>query len=142
MQQHYAIGPPLAPARREWELLPMYHLLRLFTITTGWKVRSVVPSEGQTKHLVAFQAPAGQLTIFGLDDRGADLNTPSKTRVSYTIGGLPKNKSFQLLYWNLGGRGKLKLVKEPVKADAGGVATVRAPFHSVFALTTKKLPPL
>jgi hypothetical protein len=144
LQQHYAIGPPVPPALREWELLPMYHLLRLFSITTarGWKVRSVIPTENQRKHLVAFQGARGQLTILGLDDRGADLNTTSKTRATYTIGGLPGNTSFQLLCWNLGGHGKNKLAKQPVKTNAGGVATVTAPIHSVFALTTKKLPPL
>ena len=40
------------------------------------------------------------------------------------------------------GHGRLELDDKPVKTDAGGVATVSAPFHSVFALTTKQLPPL
>ena len=145
LQQFWAIGPPVPPARREWELLPMYHLLRLFNITTarGWKVRSVIASDRRTKHLVALQGPAGQLTLFGLDDRGASLNTPSKIRApTYRIGGLPKNTSFQLLHWNLGGRGRIQLRKQPVKVRADGIATVTTPIHSVFALTTKELPPL
>lgn len=123
----------------------MYHLLRLFNITTarGWKVRSVIPSDRRTKHLVALQGPAGQLTLFGLDERGASLNTPSKIRApTYRIGGLPKNTSFQLLHWNLGGRGGIHLRKQPVKVKADGIATITTPIHSVFALTTKELPPL
>jgi hypothetical protein len=143
LQQFYAIGPPVPPGRREWDLLPMYHLLRLFNITTarGWKVLSMVPGERGSKHLIALRGPAGQLTLFGLDDRGATVNKSSKLRSKYRIGGLPNNTSFQRLHWNLGGGGKMRLEKQPVKVK-DGVVTIAAPIHSVFALTTKKLPPL
>jgi hypothetical protein len=121
----------------------MYHLLRLFNITTarGWKVLSMVPGERGSKHVIALKGPAGQLTLLGLDDRGASVNTSSKLRSRYRIGGLPNNISFQRLDWNLGGGGKLRLEEQPVKVK-DEVVTIEAPIHSVFALTTKRLPPL
>lgn len=93
-QAYYAIGPPGPPAApKEWQLFPTYHILRLFAITTapGWKVLSLLRNPSAlgsgTKHLVAFQGP-GDLTILGLDERGAHRNTPSTTPVPYQIGGL------------------------------------------------------
>ena len=144
LQQFYAIGPPVPPGREKWDLLPMYHLLRLFNITTarGWKVVAVDPGERGSKHVVALKGPTGQLTLLGLDDRGASINQASKVRSTYRIGGLQKITSFRRLNWNVGGGGKLRLEERPVKVT-DGVATVRdVPIHSVFALTTKKLPPL
>ncbi|HEY2936375.1 MAG TPA: hypothetical protein VGJ25_07230 [Gaiellaceae bacterium] len=42
-------------------------------------------------------------------------------------------------YWNRAGGGQL-VVDRTVAADAEGVASIRVPLHSVFALTTKALP--
>jgi hypothetical protein len=146
-QAYSAIGPPGPPAApKEWQLFPMYHLLRLFTITTvpGWKVLSLArnpaaPGSG-TKHMVAFQGP-GDLTILGLDERGAPRNTVSSMQVPYEIGGLSGKGPFQLALWNKAGGGTLHRESQ-VKADAAGVVKINVPLHSVFALTTKALPQL
>jgi hypothetical protein len=139
-QQYFAIDKPPA-GKREWQLLPMYFLLRLLTVTTerGWQVRVIDPSSG-SKRLVAFQGAGKNLTILGLHIGGAGTNKKSSTQVSYTIGGLPPRTSFQLLLWNQGGGGGLVRMPAPIVADAGGEAKVTAPLHSVFALTTKALP--
>ncbi len=139
-QQYFAIDKPDA-GTLEWQLLPTYFLLRLVTATTerGWQPRLVDPVSGP-KRLVAFQGAGKNLTILGLHIGGAGLNVKSGTQVSYSIGGLPPRSSFQLLLWNEGGGGRLVRRPAPVVADAGGVATLTAPLHSVFALTTKQLP--
>ena len=144
-QAYYAIGPPGPPRQpKEWQLYPMYFLLRLITMTTapGWKVLTIKPSTSApgTKHLAAFQGNDKDLTILGLDERGATLNKPSKTQVPYTIGGLPPRASFKLVLWNRAGKGRL-VVDRTIAADASGVAKITVPLHSVFALTTKALPP-
>jgi hypothetical protein len=53
--------------------------------------------------------------------------------VSYTIGGLPPSKSFQLTIWNAVGDG---LVGQPTPAatDVAGVVTISVPEQAVFAL--------
>ena len=61
-------------------------------------------------------------------------------RVPYTIGNLPHDTRFQFLFWNERGGGGLVRSPTPITTDADGVATVTAPLHSVFALTTKALP--
>jgi hypothetical protein len=146
-QAYYAIGPPIpSGAPKQWELFPMYHLLRLFTLTTaaGWKVLPVVRNPtaagAGTKHMVAFQGP-GDLTIVGLDDRGAQRNTASSLVVHYEIGGLQGKGPLQLVLWNKAGGGLLHR-EPPRKPDAAGVVGIDVPVHSVFALTTRKLPQL
>jgi hypothetical protein len=145
-QAYYAIGPP-APAQqpRQWQLYPMYFLLRLMTITSapGWKVLRVKrsPAASATKHLVALKGVGKGLTILGLDERGALRERPSKVKVPYTIGGLPPLASFKLLLWNRAGGGKL-VFDRTVTVNAAGTAKITVPLHSVFALTTKPLPPL
>ena len=145
--QYFAIGPdPKNP--KVWKAYPMYFLLRLFTMTTarGWKVLPVVQDPAAagaaTKHLVAFKGPGGpaaNLTILGLDDRGAQLNTVSKDKATtYVIGGLPAGTKLQLVLWNKAGGGKLHL--EPPVPVKGGIAEFAVPRHAVFALTSKELP--
>jgi hypothetical protein len=140
-QAYYAIGPPEPDG---WQLYPMYFLLRLITTTTeaGWQVVNIQQSASseRTKHLTAFVGAAGELTILGLDSRGAMLNSASKTRISYAIGGLPSRASLALVLWNRAGGGQL-VVDSTIAADADGVARITVPLHSVFALTTKSLPP-
>jgi hypothetical protein len=137
-QAYYAIGPP---GPEGWSLYPMYFLLRLVTMTTdpGWRVLDVQRSAASTKQLTAFAGDAGELTILGLDSRGALLNTASRTRSSYTIGGLPPHSSFALLLWNRAGGGQV-VVDSTIAADANGVATITVPLQAVFALTTKSAP--
>ena len=102
-QAYYALGPPPPPGHEEWEPFPFYFLLQLITTTTGtgWSALKVANNGGDGhKHLVAFQAHDKTLTILGLDDRGASINTPSGARVDYAIGNLPPNTSFTLALWN------------------------------------------
>jgi hypothetical protein len=148
-QAYYAIGKPIPPnAPKGWELFPMYHLLRLFTLTTapGWKVLPVVRNENAagsgTKHLVAFQGP-DDLTIIGLDDRGAPRQKPTSMTVPYEIGGLTGRGPLQLVLWNKAGGGLLHR-ESVVKPDAAGVVRLEnvVPLHSVFALTTRPVPQL
>lgn len=135
-QAHYAIGP----WREGWPLFPTYFLLRLVTATTepGWKAVALERRQpsARTKYLAAFAGPAGELTILGLDSRGAGLNGVSSSEVSYTIGGLQPRASFTLVLWNRTGGGQNEVVAE-VAVDDAGVATVAVPLHAVFALTTR-----
>jgi hypothetical protein len=145
-QAYYAIGPPGPPQQpRQWQPYPMYFLLRLMTITSapGWKVLRVKrnPTASATKHLVALTGDGQGLTILGLDESGATRERSSKVKVPYTIGGLPPLTPFKLLLWNRAGGGKLVLDRT-VSANAAGTAKINVPLHSVFALTTKPLPPL
>jgi hypothetical protein len=139
-QAYYAIGEPTSDG---WPLFPVYFLLRLFTVTTaaGWQVRGVRPvgDASRTKQLAAFAGPGGELTVLGLDTRGATLNSRSSTRVPYSIGGLPPRTRFEHLLWNRHGDGKLARGRS-VTTDAAGTARIAVPLHSVFALTTKALP--
>jgi hypothetical protein len=148
-QAHYMIGPPGPQTQpREWQLYPTYFLLRLITMTTapGWQVLPVkrntsAPGSG-TKHLVAFQGGGTDLTILGLDERGAAFNTASGTQVSYTIGGLPPDRSFSLVLWNKAGNktgGRTLNLEQTITTDGTRVAKLTVPAHSVFALTTRTL---
>jgi hypothetical protein len=135
-QAHYLIGP----WRDGWPLYPTYHVLDLLTETTepGWKVVGVKrrPSSARGQQLTALAGPAGDLTIFGLHTAGGRLNDASPRRVSYKIGGLPRRGRFTLVLWNRRGNGRNEVVSA-VAADNAGVATISAPLHAVFALTTK-----
>ena len=122
---YYAIGKPDPKHPTVWQLWPMYFLLQLFTLTTapGWKVLPVVRDAAAagsgTKHLVAFKGSGTNLTIIGLDHRGAHLNKASRTPVSYEIGGLGAGTKFALVLWNKTGGGKLHLEPTVVTANAG-----------------------
>jgi hypothetical protein len=140
-QAYYAIGRPTADG---WQAFPAYHALRLVTLTTevGCNVREVhAKNPGDTRKLVAFGDPKAELTVLGLDSRGAPLNGTSSTNVLYAIGGLPAGKRFQLVVWNRRGGGKLAL-DDPITTSPQGVARLTVPLHAAFALTTKELPPL
>ena len=136
-KKHYVIGP----ASDGWPLYPMYHLLRMMSLTTeaGWQVVHLRPKTvSGTKRLAALKGPGSLLTILGLDSGGAQRNTVSETEVSYTIGGLRPNAAFTLVVWNKVGGGQL-VSDGTITAGADGVARVTAPLHSVFALTTKRV---
>ena len=140
-QAYYAIGPP---GRNGWPLYPTYFLLQLFTLSTspGWRVLAVAQADpGDSRQLAAFAGPGGELTVFGLDRGGARLNGTSSRTVDYRIGGLPPGRRLELLLWNRAGGGRL-VVDGTVTTDSAGRAAVRAPLHSVFALTSKTLPAL
>jgi hypothetical protein len=144
-QQYFAIDKPRTAQDKEWRLLPMYFLLRLFTVATerDWMVRPITVTTGNSqpsKHLVGFQGSGNELTIIGLHINGASKNVRTNPDIRYTIGGLPKSTTFQLLLWNARGGGRLTRHDTPITSNAGGEAQVVAPMRSVFALTTKKLP--
>jgi len=130
----------IGPAEEGWPLYPSYWALRLMTMSTdpGWQVRAITSQAPSTKHLAAFASDAGELTIFGLDARGAQAD--DATPEPYSIGGLTPDETYSLLVWNRGGGGK-NVVEEPVVADAEGVARLAAPRRGVFALTTKHFRP-
>ena len=131
-QDYSLIGPPT----QGWPLRPVYNVTRLFTLTTkpGWKVVGVAGSSG-TKLVAGYTGPRGRTTVVGLDTSGASLAAPSTTVVSYAVGGLPRDTSFQLYVWNQDGSG---VVSAPtvVRSDAAGMLQVSAPQQSVFAVTT------
>lgn len=136
---HYSLlgGPDEADP---WPRRPAYRALRLLTraVEPGWKAVAVEGSSA-AKIVVAFVADDGAgLTVAGLDAAGGKLNTATPNRSTYTIGGLPPDTAFQLCYWNQKGDG-LNSFDSVVRSDGGGVATVTAPLHSLFVLTTLKV---
>jgi hypothetical protein len=131
-QAFYMIGSPVDG----WPLYPIYHAVRLWTMTVKptWQVVGLEGDSG-TKLLTAYSSKSGELTVIGLDREGASLNVASDTQVSYSIGGLPPSTSFRLVIWNGDGDGR-HASAGTIVSDTAGVATVAAPLHSVFALTT------
>jgi hypothetical protein len=130
-QAYYMIGSPLDG----WPLYPIYNSVRLLTATVGrgWRTVNVDSLPSDSRLLAAYVGKAGEHTVVGLDTAGAQLNTVSPTVVTYTIGGLPPSKSFQLTIWNEAGDG-LVGQPTPVATDAAGVVTISVPQHAVFAL--------
>jgi hypothetical protein len=74
----------------------MERMVRPITVTTGNKQPS--------KHLVGFQSSENDLTIIGLNISGASKDVRTDPDILYTIRGLPKSTTFQLLLWNARGR--------------------------------------
>lgn len=144
-QAYYLLGRPEPPAPfTTWEPYPTYFALQMFTLTTepGWSIAEVTPEASSGKHLAGFRGSPNDCTIIGLHQGGAQLNTPStQAPVPYTITGLPKNKAMTLLLWNKKGGGRLRN-EGPVTTNAQGLAALRIPLHSAFALTTKHVPAL
>jgi hypothetical protein len=133
-QEYGMIGKPNDSG---WQLRQSYYLTRLFTQTVkpGWNVREVAHGPG-SQIVAAFSARAGGgLTLIGLDTAGASLNEAVPEQRSYRFSGLPKNKAFDLLYWNRHGRGLLTSAGK-VQTDRAGNLPVEAPLNSVFAVTT------
>jgi len=130
-QDYSLVGPPT----QGWPLRPVYNVTRLFTLTTqrGWKVVGVDGTSG-TKLVAAYTGPK-QTTVIGLDTSGTSLATPSTTVVSYAVGGLPRDTSFQLYVWNQDGSGTIA-PPTTLRSDAAGLLQVTAPLQSVFAVTT------
>jgi hypothetical protein len=130
-QAYYMIGSPA----EGWPLYPIYNSVRLLTssVGAGWRTVNVASVPNTSRLLAAYVGKAGEHTVVGLDTAGAQLNTVSPTVMSYTIGGLPPSKSFQLAIWNAAGDG---LVGQPTPAatDAAGVVTISVPQQAVFAL--------
>jgi Glycosyl hydrolase catalytic core len=136
IQAYYMIGDPA----QGWPLFPLYNFMHLMTTTVkrGWKVIGVDEVAGTTALLSAYESPADQETVVGLDTAGSQLNTASTTQVTYVIGGLPASQNFRLAIWNQAGDG-LDGPTTTVKTDAAGVATIVVPQTGVFVLTTLRL---
>ncbi|MGZ8696196.1 MAG: hypothetical protein ACXWZ1_02470 [Gaiellaceae bacterium] len=130
-QAYYMIGSPA----EGWPLYPIYNSVRLLTSTVaaGWRTVNVASVANTSRLLAAYAGKAGEHAVVGLDTAGAQLNTVSPTVVSYTIGGLPPSKSFQLTIWNEAGDGFVG-PPQPAATDAAGVVTISVPQHAVFAL--------
>jgi hypothetical protein len=138
-QDYSAIGPGTA----DWPLRPAYHLLHLLTLTTrpiGGSIVDVVqrPGTDPAKLLTAYISPASDITILGLDRNGAEVSTTAADPVAYSIGGLPPNRLFRLIFWNADGTGTNREVGF-LASDPDGVIEFAAPLHAVFALTTSPL---
>ena len=151
-QIHWMIGP----GSEGFPLFPTYYAMYMLfhTMERGWSVVGVDPWEsndwnaptapgGETaddtpeKEITAFASPGGgDLTLVGLDTHGKDLNTVStEPAPEYSIGGLPANKTFNLVVWNATGDGT-NSVAAPVLTNAAGVARFHVPVQAAFALTT------
>ncbi len=130
-QAYYMIGDPAAG----WPLDPIYNSMRLLTATVGkgWRTVNVDSGPSDSRLLAAYVGKAGEHTVVGLDTAGAQLNPVSPTVVSYTIGGLPPSRSFQLTIWNAAGDGLLGQ-PTPAATDAAGVVAISVPQQAVFAL--------
>jgi hypothetical protein len=131
-QSYWMIGRP----QDGWPLYPIYHTVHLWTMSVkpGWKVVGL-DGESGSKLLTAYAGPTGDVTVFGLDTAGAQLNAASPVQVSYSIAGLPPLTSLHLAVWNENGDGK-NVVHGDVVADPAGVAVISVPLHAVFSLTT------
>jgi hypothetical protein len=130
-QAYYMIGSPADG----WPLYPIYNSMRLFTanVGAGWRTVNVGSVPNTSRLLAAYAGKAGEHTVIGLDTAGAQLNTVSPTSSSYTIGGLPPAKTFQLTIWNQAGDGLLG-APTPVATDVAGVVTISVPQQAIFAL--------
>lgn len=133
----------IGPASDGWPLRPVYHLLQLLTWTTapeGGSIVAVDPSAGAdpSKLLTAYVSPAGNITILGLDTAGGIVPTISHAPVAYSIGGLPPNTLFRLLFWNGDGSGK-NLEIGFLDSGPTGVLEFSVPLDAVFALTNTPL---
>jgi hypothetical protein len=135
-QAYYFIGAP----QNGWPLYPMYNFMQLLTLTVKrqWSVVGVDSVPNTSRLLAAYVGKKKQLTIFGLDTAGAQLNDASGPPISYAIAGLPPSKPVALAIWNEAGDG-LVAPKRAVTADPAGVVAITVPQHAVFVLTTLRL---
>jgi hypothetical protein len=137
-QDHSAIGP----GNTGWPLRPVYHVMQLMTTTMeprGGRIVDLVPAADvePSKLVMGYISPASNITVAGLDTRGAQGETSSES-ASFSIGGLPPNTLFRLLLWNRDDTG--------TNADAGfvdsgpsGTVELSVPLQAVFVLTTTPL---
>jgi hypothetical protein len=135
-QAYFMIGSPA----NGWPLYPLYNFVHLLTSTVkrDWRTVNVDGVPDTSRLLAAYVGKKGEHTIVGLDTAGAQLNAPSGTPVSYTLGGFPPSHKFYLAVWNEAGDGVVGPSKI-VTSDAAGVVTFAAPQHGVFALTSLRL---
>jgi len=151
-QLYWMIGPPNEGS----PLTPTYHAMSLLFRTTepGWQILRVAPwkpddesiavyggiggnaSDDQAEmELVGYAGTRGQVTVVGLDTRGQMLNGVGSEEPAYSVGGLPRYTTMNLLVWNANGDGTLK-VAEKLRTNRIGVARFHVPLHAAFSLTT------
>ena len=114
--------------------------MTLTTTPVGGSIVDVVPQAGAdpAKLLTAYVSPASDITILGLDRNGADISGTPAAPVPYSIGGLPPNRLFRLIFWNADGTGTNREIGY-IASDPNGVIEFAAPLHAVFALTSSPL---
>jgi hypothetical protein len=111
------------------------------TLTTrpGWSVVDVerAPTGSMSKLLAGYLSPASNVTILGLDTDGARGFAPHDP-VPYSIGGLPPNTLFRLVFWNADGSGTDVDIGF---LDSGPNGEIRfdVPLDAVFAATSLPL---
>jgi hypothetical protein len=123
-------------AKDGWPLRPAYRLTQLLTQATraGWRTLRV-DSVDDARLVTAFEGPAGELALVGLDRDGGQLTGPTSLTAGYLVGGLPPGTTFRLLLWNGAGDGTT-VDGGTLTADRNGVLSVTAPLQAIFALTT------
>jgi hypothetical protein len=83
-----------------------------------------------------FRGRPTDLTIVGLDTRGATTNEASEEQSTFTLpAGLPTGTQLDLLVWNDEGDGRVAH-HAPVPVDEHGEVTISIRRQGVFALTT------
>jgi hypothetical protein len=120
---------------------PIFELMRLLALTIGpgARVARFTSDAPEGKLVVGFSGPAERLSVVGLDTNGAVLNATSPRLSTYVLEGLPESTSFLLRSWNHGGKGRT-VTRGRLRSDSSGSLPVRAPIHSVFAITSIQAP--
>lgn len=137
---HYSLlGGPAEPS--PWPPRPAYRALRLLAraVDAGWNVLEV-SGGAETQLVVAFAHPSdrSQISIIGLDKKGASLNTKTTTKSTYTISGVPANTQFQLCLWNKTGNGQTSF-GDHATSNSAKTVSFDVPHHCAFVLTSRRI---
>lgn len=121
----------IGPGSEGYPLYPSYWMTWVFTHTcaAGWKVVSAVPTvgAGSPKSLAAMTDGGENFTLYALGK--------STSQVNFKVGGLPANRTFQVIVWNDDLMGGLTRSKS-VSSDASGVVSFDVKSGSFAAVTT------
>jgi len=112
-----------------YPLLPVYHALRLFTLTSesGWKVVSVSKEVSASRLVTAVKSPDdAQHTIYALNNATAASNM--------SISGLPPNKTYHVIAWNK--TKDILTIEQDLTVAENGVLTAPVSAESMIAITT------
>ena len=113
-----------------YPLYPLYYMTWLFTHTSlpGWNVVETKQGKNINKVVATMKEPNGNnMTVYALNN--------SNSKLSYTIGGLPPNKSFRQVSWNDKNDGKVYLL-DNITSDKEGNLKLDIQSNSMIALTT------
>jgi hypothetical protein len=129
-QDHSLIGYLFNPTTGEdrWPLRPAYYMEWLMANITGqhWQILGYNGASG-AKLISPFRGSSGDLTVFAM--------SADQAAASFSVGDLPVNTEFKVLFWNAGGDGKTTSATN-VNSGSTGTVTVDAPAGSVVGLTT------